>query len=97
MLPIFHTDLQELSLLQTQWASQVNPVLANPLLKGRIIAQVALQTGLNVVNHGLDRQPQGWFIGAPNANAQVWQPSPSNPLTLTLEASGPVTINLLVY
>lgn len=96
MLPFFKTPVKELDQLQTRWKQSLDPVVDNPLLKGRIVGEVALQAGPNVINHLLGRQPQGWLIIDLNANQGVWR-SAWSPLTLTLDASGPCVINLYVF
>lgn len=96
MLPIFNSDVQELSLMQTKWASQLNPVIALALLKGRQINDVALQSGSNVIDHKLGRQPQGWFLVDLNANVTAYRTA-WDELTITLTSSGSATAALYVY
>lgn len=60
----------------------------------------ALATGTNLVPHGLGRRPRGWWVTRRNAGADVYDsasPSASPERTLALEASAPVTVNLVVY
>ena len=75
---------------QTQWASQLNPLLANLLVQGMLLNGQNLATGVNVINHKLGRAPQGWFLVAPQAAAIVYQnalqPNPTLHLTLTSDA-----------
>jgi len=96
MLPFFKTPVKELDQLQTRWKQVLDPISDNVLLKGRIVGPVDLQVGSNVIDHLLGRQPQGWIITDLNANVGVWRTA-WTPLTLTLEASGPVTVALYVY
>lgn len=100
MLPIFQSEVSELSLLQTRWASELNPVLNNPLVNGRLIKSVVLGTGANVVNHGLGRPLQGWVLTRVRANATVYDTQDSNStpgLTLKLTASAAATVDLYVF
>lgn len=99
MLPIFQTTDKDLSLLQTKWASQLNPLLSSPLSNGRIINSIALQSGANTINHGLGRPLQGWIVTRLNANESIWEASLSdNPsLTLLLNTSGACTASLYVF
>ena len=101
VLPIFQTNVRELSMLQTQWSQNINPVLSNPLLNGNMLTNVALKTGINQINHLLDRKPQGWVITRMiDGFVQVYDTQNSNQMptkTLTLMSSGNGTIDLLVY
>jgi hypothetical protein len=97
VLPIFQSMVKELMLLQTRWSSLINPVLDNPIVKGRIVREVALGVTSVEVNHRLGRTPQGWLIIDSNANETVWRTSPLNQTTLELTASGPVTVSLYIF
>ena len=46
----------------TQWPQQLDPIIANPLVNGRLITGQQLINGTTPVNHGLSRKLQGWFI-----------------------------------
>ena len=85
--------------MQTKWASQLNPVLANLLVKGQLLQSQKLINGTTVINHKLGRNPQGWFLVAPQASASVYQaPQQPNPtLTLTLISNAAVTTDLWVF
>lgn len=99
-LPIFQTASKDLSLLQTNWAQQLNPVIQLPINSGSILQNILLSTGLNVVNHKLGRKLQGWFIVRQNAVANVYDSQDVNPypdLTLFLNSSADVMINLFVF
>lgn len=99
-LPIFQTGDSSLSLLQTGWSSQLNPLLNNPVLSGRLLKNVELASGANVINHGLGRKLQGWVLTRVRAAETVsdTQDDNSTPqLTLQLTASGAVTVDLYVF
>lgn len=83
-----------LPLMQTQWASYLNPLLANPLSQGVFLPNVQLATGVNVINHLLGRKMQGWLITDINAAVTVFRSAALNNLTLTLTASGPAVVSL---
>ena len=51
-LPLFNFSDRNQQMMQSQWASQINPVLANPLTSPRILKNIALTTGVNVINTG---------------------------------------------
>jgi hypothetical protein len=99
-LPIFQSDSKEMSMLQTQWASQLNPVLTNPFLQGRVLKSVVLASGANVVNHGLGRKLQGWVPVRLRASATLYDTQDTNTspaLTLNLTASAAVTVDIYVF
>lgn len=100
-LPIFHTEDQDMALLQTKWASQLNPLLSNPISNGILLKSVILATGANVVNHKLGRKPQGWIITRYNggtANLYDTQDNNQTPaLTLNLTSSSAVSVDIYVF
>jgi hypothetical protein len=89
--------MQAFILLQNQWRSILNPVLAVPMLSGLQLNNVALKIGSNVINTTLQRQMQGWFITDIDAASAVYRSAPFNTLTLTLTASAPCNVSLWVY
>lgn len=99
-LPIYKTDSKDLSLLQTTWAKQIDPVINFPPNKGIILKNVLLTTGSNVVNHQLGRKLQGWVIVRQRALASIYDTQDLNQmpdLTLLLTSSTNVNIDLLVF
>lgn len=96
-LPLQKTDLQALSLLQTSWKAQLDPVLANVTNRMSVIKDVKLASGVNVINHKLGRVQQGWVISDITGIASIYRSAPLNDLTLTLTSSAPVTISLIVF
>lgn len=96
-LPRFKSDDQSLTLLQSQWASQLEPVINFPPVKGRLIKDVALAIGANKIDHKLGRQPQGWVIADINAAATVYRSEPFNELTLTLTSNAVATAQIWVF
>lgn len=96
-LPIFITSDKNISLLQTNWASQLNPLLNNPMSKGNFLTAIALINGATVINHLLSRMQQGWFITDVNGAASIYRSQPFNSTTLTLTSNAIVTVNLFVY
>lgn len=99
-LPVFATAVRELSMLQTSWASQLNPLLADPFLQGVLLSSVSLASGTNTINTTLGRAPKGWVLTRVRANATIYdtQDSNKNPSqTLLLTASAPVVVDLYVF
>lgn len=86
-----------LELLETQWASQLNPLLANPMNAVSILSSILLAVGINVINHKLGRKPQGWFLTDINGAAVIYRSSAFNDLTLTLTSDAAVTVNIGVF
>lgn len=86
--------------MQTKWKSQIDPVLSNPILSGQQLSGILLQNGTTIVNHGLQRNLQGWFLVGINGASTIYDNQASNQtpnLTLSLTSSAPVTVNLWVY
>lgn len=96
-LALFKTELRELTLLQTSWKAELDPVLMNPLIHGIFLKNVALINGATVINHLLSRRQQGFFITDSNAAATIYRSQPFNTLTLTLTSNAAVTVNLYVF
>lgn len=98
MLTIFHSLFQDIMLMQTSWAAQLNPLLNNPLNSAIIIKDVVLVTGDNVINHKLGKTQQGWFlVDAQSTPSGIYRSQPFNSLTLTLNAPAGVTVSIGVF
>lgn len=99
-LPIFKSDSTEMGLMQTNWATQLNPVISNPITQGIILKSVALTTGANVVNHRLGRPLQGWIIVRQRSSGTAYDTQDSNSmpqLTLQLTSSANMIVDLYVF
>lgn len=79
------------------WATQINPFLALPILKGIMLADVTLKVGDNNINTLLARKQQGWLVVDKTGVATVYRSKPFNSTTLTLNSSAPVTVSLWVF
>lgn len=79
------------------WASALNPVIANPLNTSRVLPNVALVVGSNIINHGLGRTLQGWFFTDIQGPGTIYRSAPFNASTLTLTSDAAVTVNLGVF
>lgn len=97
LLPTYVFDNSTLSRLQTNWKSILDPVLSNPITNPTLLKNIVLKTGVNTINHALQATQQGWLVTDINAAITLYRSLPFNDLTLTLVASGPATISLLVY
>lgn len=96
MLPVFQSDVKELTMLQTQWKSQLDPLLSDPF-SPKILENVVLKAGNNVINHKLGRNMQGWFITDIDTPAHIYRSAPFNNKTVTLTSTMGTTINLAVF
>jgi hypothetical protein len=99
-LPIFQTSSKDLSLLQTNWAQQLNPIIEKPTNQSNILKSVSLTTGTNVINHLLGRTLQGWKIVRQRALATIYDNQDNNQspqITLFLVSSANVSIDLEVF
>lgn len=96
-LPTINSPDRVLNMIQNQWAAILNPLLSNPITKGNLLTNVALASGVTVINHLLDRQQQGWVLTDVSGAATIYRSQPLNSKTLTLTSDAAVTVNLLVY
>jgi hypothetical protein len=99
-LPIFKTPNNDLLMMQTRWATDIDPVIDLPINSGVILKSVTLAAGDNSVSHKLGRVLQGWFVVRQRASATIYDKQDSNQhpeLSLTLNASGAVVVDLFVF
>lgn len=96
-LPIFKTDDRISMMQQNSWARTLNPFLSNPLNSVKVLKDVALTTGVNVINHLLDSQQQGWFLVDKQGAGDVYRSQPFNNKTLTLTSTANMTVSIGVY
>lgn len=82
---------------QTKWASQIDPVLSEPIINGNLLSNVQLNNGVTVIDHLLSRMQQGWVITDMQGAATVYRSSPFNNLTLSLTSNAAITISLWVF
>jgi hypothetical protein len=78
MLKQFKTDDLSLSLLQSSWSSDLNPLIANPVNSVNVLKNISLKIGSNVINHKLGRNMQGWFITDIDGVATIYRSAPMN-------------------
>lgn len=97
MLPIFQTADRILSQMQTYWASQINPLLSNPLSNGILLENITIINGVNVINHMLSRNQLGWLVSDMTTAITLFRSQPFNSKTLTLTSSGAGLISLYVF
>lgn len=91
---------QTLDQMQTKWASILNPVIKAPTNNASILQSVSLVVGTNSVNHLLGQKLQGWYIVRLRAASTIYDMQDTNQtpqLTLVLNASAPVVVDLAVF
>lgn len=82
----------------TRWASQLNPLLSSPIPQGVAVTGIAMTANTPVaINHKLGQPPRGWFPTDQTAAANIYRTQPFNSLTLTLESSANVTVDIWVF
>jgi hypothetical protein len=96
-LNLFKSPDQTLMLLQKQWLSQLNPLLANILSQGSLLTNQELIDGNTTFNHYLGKQMTGWILVDQNAAAQIYRSQPLNTQTLTLTSNAVVTVSLWIF
>lgn len=86
--------------LQTRWKSEIDPVLANLLVQGRLVTGVSLLSGVNVINHGLGRPLVGWLAVGQSAASALYDSQAVNPQkqsTLILNSANPCTVSIWFF
>jgi hypothetical protein len=87
---------REVSSLQDNIALILSQITKKPIVDGELLTNIILPAGSFRVNHKLGRTPLGFILSDINAAVTVHREAwDSN--TITLNASGPVTISLWVY
>lgn len=89
-----------LSMMQTKWASILDPLLANPLNGISILKNITLASGINVINHKLQQPLQGWFIVRRRAACNLYDTQDSNQtpqLTLQLVSDAAASVDIGVF
>lgn len=89
-----------MQMMQNQWASILDPVLANPTNNSLILKSVSLSSGDNTINHKLGRVLQGWKIVRQRASATLYDKQDANQMpdkTLVLNASAAVVCDIEVF
>lgn len=99
-LPSYQTSDLTLTLLQSNWATLLNPVLDNPIVQGDILEGIQLASGANTINHKLGRKLRGWFIVRQRALASIYDTQDTNPtpaVTLRLTSNASVKVDIFVF
>lgn len=97
---VINTTDQDLAIVQQNLVRVLNPIFSTQTLGGNILSNITLVTGSNTINHGLGRNLNGWQIVRQRASASIWDSQDANKmqnLTLILNSSAPVTVDLYVF
>ncbi len=86
-----------LDMMQTKWATELNPIISNEIVNGLLLSNITITTGVNVINHLLGRKQIGWYITDINAAAQIYRSQPLNNLQLTLTSDADCVASLWVF
>lgn len=99
-LPQITTSNQDMQLMQTKWASIINPVLKNTILDGVQLNNIVIAPGNNTINTTLGHPYQGWIVtDMQGAAVNLYSIPQANPSLnqLVLNSSNSATISLWVY
>jgi hypothetical protein len=95
-LKSFQSPDTELSLLSSnlkEWAKQFKDI---PFLNGRLVEDVAINTGGKQISHNLGREPKGWFIVTKDDNGDVFEVE-RNKTHLTLDTTSNLTASIWIF
>lgn len=84
-------------LANPKWAAELNPIITNPMNGITILPNISLTAGVNPINHGLTRKPNGWVVVDIQGPQTIYRSAPYNSATLILTASGAVTVSIGVF
>lgn len=96
-----NTDNPLVMRLQENVDQQFTQITDREILSGLLLKNVDLLTGsVNIINHKLERKPNGWFIVRKRGTADVWDEQDGNnkpELTLLLNSSANVNVDLWIF
>lgn len=88
----------ELSRLQEKLQEFFVPIIQCALIDGTLLQNIKLESGVNSIQHKLNRELQGYIIVRKSANEQVWEANRNLPNKfLNLQSTGSVTVDLWVF
>jgi hypothetical protein len=93
------TSNSEVDRLQFNVAKAYDTLTAAPLASAQILSDVVIGTAPTLIAHGLGRRFVGWYVIRKKATGDVWE-SPSQVApnsSISLQASTPLTVSLLVF
>lgn len=84
-------------LASSKWSAELNPLIVNPFNNVRILENVVLAIGTNIINHGLGKTQQGWSLTDIQGVSDIYRNGNFNSTTLSLHSSAVVTVNIGVF
>jgi hypothetical protein len=87
------------NLIQDNLANAIDSIISNPITDSIILRDVSLSSGLNKIDHKMNRTLLGWVIVRINAAATVFE-NLANPLPdkrIWLDASANCKVDLLLF
>lgn len=100
LLPQFQSDDTNFQLMQSKWASILNPIISSPANNSLILKNIHLAVGNNVIPHLLGRNLQGWKIVRQRGPASIYDNQDQQQLPqymLTLVSSAAVSVDIEVF
>lgn len=92
------TEDKVLNRVQNNISDKFSTLDINPLIDARLLENVSLASGANVVNHRLGRRIRGYIVVRRSANVGIHDSDSSIPdRTINLTASGAVVVSLIVF
>lgn len=89
---------EDVAKLQERLQEFFAPLLANPMLDGALLQNIALNSNVTQVPHKLQRPFSGWIVVRKTADENVWEPTRvAGSSFINLQASGAVTVDLWVF
>lgn len=83
--------------MQSRWAALLDPFLTNSTNCGRVIYNVQLQPGNNVIYHQLGRKLQGWTLVDRTTADVVYRTQPTDDEKIVLYSPSAQVIALWVF
>jgi hypothetical protein len=82
--------------LQNAVEQVLNPIAKTIILDGVLIKDLSITTSGLEIEHGLGREPQGFFVADSTADVRVWRVSWDSRI-INLDASGSSVISVWVF
>lgn len=93
-----HIEDRTIAEIQRNIDDYTRQLSINPFLTGNLIKGVVVTTASVRVNHGLDREFQGYIITNKTANANVYRLDGGDPTKeIILDSSATVTVDIWVF
>lgn len=91
---------KDVRLLQDSVDATLRTLTSLSILNGKLVQGLDLSSGDNVVDHGLDRSPQGYFIVRSDAHITIYDKQEIDEFPnrqITLNASAAARVDIWIY